>query len=195
MLPCTYPTLIVGRLPKFTLPVRTSIAVIFSNLHNVFTPTLNLDQLLILRLRTQPHPTSNLTVTFILPMTTHTHPMMNALVSLAFPSRSWVMNSTTFYTAPILPPSLSLPSSALPVLFAALTSVLGSNTPQSNKLLFSLDPTPLNYFANKTKHGLTLPPLCAHNLSTHFNHTFSNANPQHLLARTAPQLLLCKPPL
>jgi len=146
------------------------------NLHNTFAPTLTncpySDS------EPRPHPTSHLT--FTLPITTHTPRTTNAIAPLAFPSRLWVMNSTPSYTSPTLPPSLTLPSSALPALFAHLTSVLGSHTPHSNKLLFSLDPPPLNSFANTTKFALTLPPLCAHNSSTHFNLTFSNTNPQPL---------------
>ena len=51
MPPCTYPTLIVGRLSTYALPVTTSSAVIFSKLHNTFAPTLTNCPLL--RLRTQ----------------------------------------------------------------------------------------------------------------------------------------------
>jgi len=90
------------------------------------------------------------------------------------------MNSTPSYTVPTLPPSLTLPSSALPALFVDMTSAPGPHTPHSNKLLFSLGPAPLNSSANTTKHGLTLPPLHAHNSSTHSNLTFPNTNPQPL---------------
>ena len=51
-------------------------------------------------------------------MTTHTPPMTNAIGPPAFPSRTWVMNSTPSYTAPTRPPSLTQPSSAVPALFA-----------------------------------------------------------------------------
>ena len=98
MTPCTYPTLIVGRFPTFTLPVTTSSAVIFSNLQNTFAPTLT--NCHYSTSEPKPHPTSHLT--FTLPMTTHTPPTTNAIASLAFPSRSWVMKSTPSYTAPPL---------------------------------------------------------------------------------------------
>jgi hypothetical protein len=61
-----------------------------------------------------------------------------------------------------------------------MTSAPCLHTPHSNKLLFSLGPAPLNSSANTTKHGLTPPPLHAHNSSTHSNLTFSNTNPQPL---------------
>jgi len=117
-----------------------------------------------------------------LPMTTHTPPMTNAIAPLAFPSRSWVTNLTPSYTVPTHLPSPTLPSSALPALFVDMTSAAGPHTPHSNKLLFSLShgPAPLNSSANTTKHGLTPPPLHAHNSSTHSNLTFSNTNPQPL---------------
>jgi len=106
--------------------------------------------------------------------------MTNAIAHLASPSRSWVINSTPSYTAPTLPPSHSLPSSALPALFADITSALSPHTHHSNKPLFSSDLALLSSFANTTKHQLTLPLLCAHDSSTHFNPTFSNTNPQPL---------------
>jgi len=113
-------------------------------------------------------------------MTTLTPSMTNAIAPLAFPSRSWVTNFTPSYTVPTHPPSLTLPSSALPTLFVDMPSAFGPHTPHSNKLLFSLGPAPLNSSANTTMHGLTLPPLHAHNSSTHSNLTFSNTNPQLL---------------
>jgi len=61
-----------------------------------------------------------------------------------------------------------------------MTSTLGPHTPHSNKLLFSLGPPTLNSFANTTKHGLTLPPLYAHNSSAPSNLTFPNTNSQPL---------------
>ena len=90
------------------------------------------------------------------------------------------MNPTPFCTVPTLPPSPTLPSSALPALFEDMISAPGPHTPHSNRLQFSLGPTPLNSSANTTKHGLTLPPLHAHNSSTHSNLTFPNTNPQPL---------------
>jgi len=44
-----------------------------------------------------------------------------------------------------------------------------------------LGSSPLNFSANTTKHGLTLPLVHAHNSSTHSNLTSSNTNPQPLL--------------
>jgi len=113
-------------------------------------------------------------------MTTLTPPMTNAIAPLAFPSRMWGTNCTPSYTVPTHPPSLTLPSSALPVLFVDMTSAPGPRTPLSNKLLFSLGPAPRNFSANTTKHRPTPPPLNAHNSSTHSNLTFSNTNPQPL---------------
>ena len=52
-----------------------------------------------------------------MPMTTHTPPTTSTIAPLASPSRSWVINSAPSYTVPTLPPSPTLPSSALPVLF------------------------------------------------------------------------------
>jgi len=170
---CTYPTLIVEMLPTFTLPVTTSSAVIFSNLHNTFAPTLT--NYPYSAFEPKPPPTSHPTST--LPMTTHTPPTTSAIAPLASPSRSWVMNSTSSYTVPTRPPSSTLPSSALPALFVDMTSAPGPHTPHSNKLLFSLGPAPLNSSASTTKHGLTLLPLHAHNSSTHSN---LNTNPQPL---------------
>jgi len=92
-------------------------------------------------------------------------------------------------------PSLTLPSSALPALFADMTSAPGPHTPHSNKLLFSLGPAPLNFSANTTKHGLTLPPPHAHNSSTHSNLTFSNTNPQPLPGPYRPSPPHLPPPL
>jgi len=170
------PTLILGRHPTFTLPVTTSSAMIFSNLHNTFAPTLN--NYPYSAFEPKPPPTSHPTST--LSMTTHTSPTTSAIAPLASPSRFWVTNSTPSYTVPTLPPSLTLPSSALPALFVDMTSAPGAHTPHSNKLLFSLGPAPLNSSANTTKHGLTLPPLHAHNSSTQSNLTFPNTNPQPL---------------
>jgi len=106
--------------------------------------------------------------------------MTNAIAPLAFPSRLWVTNCTPSYTVPTLPPSLTLPSSALLALSVDMTSVPGPRTPHSNKLLFSLGPAPLNSSANTTNHGPTPSPLHARNSSTHSNLTFSNTNPQPL---------------
>jgi len=132
-------------------------------------------------------------------MTTHIPLMTSATAPLAFPSRSWVMNSTLFYTALTLPLSLILPSLALPAPFADMTSTLGPHTPHSNKRLFFFGPPPLNSFTNTTKHGLILPQLHAHNSSTHSNLTVSNTNPQPLPGpyRPLPPLppLLQAPPL
>jgi len=116
-------------------------------------------------------------------MTTLTPPTTNAIAPLAFPSRLWVTNYTPSYTVPTYPPSLTLPSSALPAIFVDMTSALGPRTPNSIKLLFCLGPAPRNSSANTTKHhddGPTAPPLHAHNSSTHSNLTFSNTNPQPL---------------
>jgi len=132
--PCTYPTLTVHRLPTFTLPVTTSSAVIFSNLHNTFAPILTNGPYS--ASRPKPPPTSHLT--FTLPMTTHSPPMTNAIAPLAFPSRLCVTNSTPSYNAPTLPPSFTLPSSALPDPFD-MTSAPGPHTPHSNKLRQSMD--------------------------------------------------------
>ena len=176
--PCTYPTLIVGRLPTFTLPVMTSSAVIFSNLHNAFAPTLTDCPYSRAAFKPKPPPTSHLP--FTLPMTTHTPSTTDAIAPLASPSRSWVTNPTPSYTVPTVPPSPTLPSSALPVLFVDMTSAPVSHTPHSNKLLFSLGPAPLKSSANTTKHGLNPPPLHAHNSSTHSNLKFLNTNPQPL---------------
>ena len=93
------------------------------------------------------------------------------------PSRLWVMNSTLSYTAPTLPLSHTLPSSALPALFAYDLCSWVSHTPLQQTAIL-LGPPPLNSFANTTNHGLTLPPLYSHTSSTHFNLTFSNTNPQ-----------------
>ena len=105
------------------------------------------------------------------------------------------MNHTPSYTVPTLPPSPTLPSSALPTLFVNMTSAPGPHTPHSNKLVFSLGPAPLNSSTNTTKHGLTLPPLHAHNSSTHSNLTFSSTDPQPLPGphRPAPPLLPVPP--
>jgi len=124
---------------SFTLPVTTSSAVIFANLHNTFAPTLT--NYPYSALEPKPAPTSHLT--FTLPMTTHTPPTTNAIVPLAFPSRLRVTNSTPSHTVPTLPPSPTPPSSptlsssALPALFVDMTSAPGPHTPHSNKLLFS----------------------------------------------------------
>jgi len=58
-----------------------------------------------------------------------------------------------------------------------------------------LGSSPLNSSANTTKHGLTLPPLHAHNSSTHSNLTFTNTNPQPIPGPYRPHLLPCQPPL
>jgi len=113
-------------------------------------------------------------------MTTHTPPTTSAIAPLVVPSRSWVMNPTPSCTVPTLPPSPTLPSSALPALFVDMTSAPGPHTTHSNKLLFSLGPAPLNSSANTTKHGLTLPPLHAHNSSTYSNFTSPDTNHQPL---------------
>jgi len=55
-----------------------------------------------------------------------------------------------------------------------------SPTPSPGHRKVTLGPAPLNSSANTTKHGLTLPPLHAHNSSTHSNLTFPNTNPQPL---------------
>jgi len=135
---CTCPTLIVRRLPTFSLPATTSSAVIFSNLHNTFAPTLTNYPYSAFKPKPPPtyHPTSTL------PMTTHTHPMTSAIALLASPSRSWLIIPAPSYTVPTLPPSPTLPSSALPVLFVDMISAPGPHTPHSNKLQFSLGPTP-----------------------------------------------------
>jgi len=138
MPPSTCPTLILGRVPTFKLPVTTSSAVIFSNLHNTFAPTLT--NYPYSAFESKPPPASHLTST--LPMTTLTPPMTNAIAPLAFPSRLFVTNFTPSYTVPTHPPSLTLPSSALPVLFVDMTSTPGPHTPHSNKLLFSLGLAP-----------------------------------------------------
>jgi len=182
-------TLIVGRLPTFTLPVTTFSAVIFLNLHKTFTPTLT--NYTCSAFEPKPPPTSHHTST--LSTTTHTPPTTSAIAPLASPSRSWVMNHTPSYSVPTFPPSPTLPSSALPALFVDMTSAPSPHTPHSNKLLFSLGPGPLNSSANTTKHGLALPPLHAHNSSTHSNLTFSNTNPQPLPGRYC--LLPCQPPV
>jgi len=165
MPPCTYPTLIVGRLPTFTLSVTTSSAVMFSNLHNTCAPTLNNCPYSAFDPRSQV--TSHLTSTFL--MTTHTPLMTNAIASQ---SRLWVMNSTPSCTAPTLPPPLTPPSSALPALFADMTSELGPHSPHSNKPLFSSALPPQSSFANTTKHRLTLLSPCFS--STHFNPTLKH---------------------
>jgi len=126
----------------------------------------------------KPPPTSHLTST--LPMTTLTPPTTNAIAPLALPSRLWVTNCTPSYTVPTHPPSLTLPSLALPALLVDMTSAPGPRTPRSNKLLFCLGPAPRNSSANTTKHGPTPLPTHAHNSSTHSNLTFSNTNPQPL---------------
>ena len=51
---------------------------------------------------------------------------------------------------------------------------------KTNKQTNKLGRAPLNSSANTTKHEPTLPPLHAHNSSTHSNLTFSNTNPQPL---------------
>jgi len=189
---CICPTLIVGRLPTFTLPATTSSAVIFSNLHNTFAPILTNYPYSAF----EPKPPRTSHPTSILPMTTHTPPMTSAIAPLASPSRSWVMNPTPFYTVLTLPPSPTLPSSVLPALFVDMISAPGPLTPHSNKLQFSLGQAPLNPSANTTKHGLTLPPLHAHNSSTHSNLTFPNTNPPPFLGPYRPSSLpLPAPPL
>ena len=137
------------------------------NLHNTCAPTLT--NCPSSTFEPRPHVTFHLTSSQ--PMTTHTPLMTNVIVPLASLSRSWVMNSTPSYTAPTLPPSLTPPSSALSALFADMTSALDPHTPFSNKLLFSSDLPPVSSFANRRKHGLTLPPLCAKqicSLQSHF---------------------------
>ena len=130
--PLHLPHTIVGGLPIFTLPVTTSSAVIFSNLHNTFAPTLT--NYPYSAFEPKPPPTSYLI--FSLPMTTHTPPMTNAISPLAFPIRSWVTSSTPSYTVPTLFPSPTLPSSALPALFIDMTSAPGHHTPHSNNAIF-----------------------------------------------------------
>jgi len=193
MPPCALPKLIVGRFPPLTFPLTTSSAVICSNLRNTCAPTLPNCPYSASR-RTQATCASHLTST--LPMTTHTSLMTNDITPLAFPSRSWVINSTPSYTAPSFPPSPTLPSSALPALFAYTTSALGLHTPHFHKPLFPSDPPPPNSFAKTTKHRLTLLALCVHNSSTHFNLIFSNTNPQSLLDlyRPSPPPLVAPPP-
>jgi len=156
--------------------------MIFSNLHNTLAPTLT--NYPYSTFEPKPPPTSHLTS--ILPMTTHTPPMTNVIAPLAFPSRSWVTNFTPSYTVPTYPPSLTLPSSALPALFVDMTSVPGPLTPYSNKLVISLGPASRNSSANTTKHRLTPPPLRAHNASTHSNLTFSNTAPHCLSSSPLP---------
>jgi len=156
--------------------VTTSSAVIFSNLHNTFDPTLT--NYPYSAFAPKPPHTSHPTST--LPISTHTPPTTSAIAPLAFPFRSWVMNHTPSYTVPTLPPSPTLPSLALPALFVDMISAPGPHTPHYNKLQFSLGPGPLNSSADTTKYGLTLPPLYALNSSTHFNLTFPNTYPQAL---------------
>ena len=168
--------MIVERLPTITLPVTTSTAVIFSNLHNTFAATLT--NYPYSAFTPKPPPTSHPTSTY--PTTTHTPPTTNAIAPLAFPSRSWVMNPTPSYTVPTLPTSPILPSLTLPVLFVDMIFAPGPHTPRSNKLRFSLGPDPLNSFKNTTKHGLTLPPLHALHSFTHSNLTFPNTYPHGL---------------
>jgi len=91
-------------------PAQYLRSVIFSNLHNNFALTLT--NYPYSAFEPKPPPTSHLT--FTLPMTTHTSPTTSAQPPLASPSRSWVTNSTPSYTVPTLPPSPTLPSSALP---------------------------------------------------------------------------------
>ena len=123
-------TIIVGRLPTFTLPVTTSNAVIFSNLHNTFAPILTNYPYSAFA----PKPLPTFYPTSTLPMTTYTPPPTSAIVPLAFPFRSWVMNHTPSYTVPTLPPCPTLPSLALPALFVNMISAPGPHTPHSNKL-------------------------------------------------------------
>ena len=113
-----YLTLILGRLPTFTLPVTTSSAATSSNLHHTSAPTLS--NCPYSALEPTPHITSNLT--FTLPMPTHTLLMTNANAHLTSPSKSWVMTSTPFYSVPTLSPSPNPPSSALPAPIADMTS-------------------------------------------------------------------------
>ena len=142
--------------------MTTFCAVIFSNLHNTFAPTLTNHPYS--AFEPKPPPTSHLTST--LPMTTLTPSMTNAIAPLAFPSRLWVTNCTPSYTVPTHPPSLTPPSSVLLALFVDMTSTPGPRTPLSNKLIFYLGPTPRNSSENTTKHGPTPPSTHAHN-STH----------------------------
>jgi len=179
------------RLTTFTLPVMTSSTVIFSNLHNTFAPTST--NYPYSAFEPKPPPTSHPTST--LPMTTHTPSTNSAIAPLASLSRSWVLNPTPSYTVPTLSPSPTLSSSALPALFVDMISAPGPHTPHSNKLQFSLGPVPLNSSAKTTKHGLTLPPLHAHNLSTHFNLIFLTPTLSLSRARTVPLLLPYQPPL
>ena len=171
--PLLLPQINCRRLPTFTLPVTTSSAVIFSNLYNTFAPTLISYPYSVFE--PNPPPTSHLTST--LPMTTLTSHMTNAIAPLALPFRSWVMNPKPSYTVPTHPPSLTLPSSALPALFVDMTSAPGPRIPHSNKLLDYLGPAPRNSSENTTKHGPNPPPTHAHTSSTHSNLTFSNTNP------------------
>ena len=101
----TCPTMIVERLPTFTLPETTSTAVIFSNLHKTFAPTLTNYPYSAFAPKLPPtsHPTSTYRTT------THTPSATNAIAPLAFPSRSWVMKPTPYYTVPTLSTSPILP--------------------------------------------------------------------------------------
>ena len=136
----------------------------------------------------KPPPTSHPTSTL------HTPPATTVIAPLVSPSRSWVMNPTPSYTVTTLPPSPTLQSSTLPALFVDMISAPDPHTPHSNKLQFSLGPAPLNSSTNTTKHGLSRPPLHAHNSSTHSNLTFPNTNPQPLPGPYFPHLLPCQPP-
>ena len=94
------PTLILGRHPTFTLPVTTSSAMIFSNLHNTFAPTLN--NYPYSAFEPKPPPTSHPTST--LSMTTHTSPTTSAIAPLASPSRFWVTTPHPHTLSPLFPP-------------------------------------------------------------------------------------------
>jgi len=92
------------------------------------------------------------------------------------------------------PPSLTLPSSALPALCADMTSALGPHTPHSNKsLVLGSGPQA----PSQTRQSIDS--LCLHNVYTthlHFNLTFSSTYPQPLPGpyRPLPPPLPAPPP-
>ena len=104
------------------------------------------------------------------------------------------MNSTPSYTAQTFPPSPTLPSSALPALFADMTSVLGPHTTHSNKPQFSLDPAP----QAPSQKRQSMDSLYLHYVhTTHLLTSISlSQTPTISLsrARTAPHLRPCQPP-
>jgi len=169
---CTYLTLIVGKLPTFTLPVTTSRAATLSNLHNTCAPTLT--SCLYSALEPRARVTSHLHLA-----NDHTYtPYDERYCPSCLPIKIVGNELHTLLHCPTLPLSPNLPSKAFLVPFADMTPAPGPHTPRFNKPLFSSTLPPISSFANTTKHEPTQPRLCEHNsVQSHFLKHQPSASP------------------